>query len=246
MRRTSRCSTGWCATRDRWCGRWRSPRWSPSRCSCSWPARAARRRCRGRSAPSCSRCCRWGWRRCAVQGLWELMVAVRPDYGSMLDPWRPAPYRLAAVALVAAVVLLWYALLRRWVGPVALWTGVLVWLGGPRRGAGRVRARRRLPRHLARACRCRRRTAGGRHGARGSSVPSRRWEPGEWPPSCWRRPSRSSSRRWDCPPAPLRRSWPRSWRSRCCRRSSCCSRRRASSGSRPPSCRSPPWSSPRV
>jgi len=64
----------------------------------------------------------------SVQGLWSLMGAVRPDYGSMLDPWRPAPYRLAAVALVAAGVLLWYALLRRWVGPVALWTGALVWL----------------------------------------------------------------------------------------------------------------------
>jgi hypothetical protein len=64
----------------------------------------------------------------AVQALWWLLVAVRPDYGSMVDPWRPGPYRLAAVALVTTVVLLWYALLRTRVGAVALWTGALVWL----------------------------------------------------------------------------------------------------------------------
>jgi hypothetical protein len=64
----------------------------------------------------------------AVQGFWAALVAVRPGYGSMLDPWRPGPYRLAAVALVVAVVLLWYALLRRRIGPTSLIVGGQVWL----------------------------------------------------------------------------------------------------------------------
>lgn len=64
----------------------------------------------------------------AVQGLWALLVALRPGYVSMLDPWRPGPYRLAAVALVVAVTLLWYALLRRRLGPTSLVVGGLVWL----------------------------------------------------------------------------------------------------------------------
>jgi hypothetical protein len=64
----------------------------------------------------------------AVQGLWALLVALRPGYAPMLDPWRPGPYRLAAVALVVAVTLLWYALLRRRLWPTSLILGGLVWL----------------------------------------------------------------------------------------------------------------------
>ena len=40
----------------------------------------------------------------------------------------PGPYRLAAVALVVAVTLLWYALLRRRLEPTSLVVGGLVWL----------------------------------------------------------------------------------------------------------------------
>jgi hypothetical protein len=64
----------------------------------------------------------------AAQCLWALLVAVRPGYGQLLDPWRPGWFRLATVALLAAVVLCWYALLRRRVGAVPLAVGGLVWL----------------------------------------------------------------------------------------------------------------------
>nr|WP_179722991.1 M20/M25/M40 family metallo-hydrolase [Petropleomorpha daqingensis] len=64
----------------------------------------------------------------AAQELWSLLVLIRPGYASMLDPWRPGWYRVAAVAVVLTVVLLWYALLRRRIGGAALATGGLVWL----------------------------------------------------------------------------------------------------------------------
>jgi hypothetical protein len=46
----------------------------------------------------------------------------------MLDPWRPGAYRLAVVALVLAVVLTWYALVRRRLGAAAPAVGGVVWL----------------------------------------------------------------------------------------------------------------------
>lgn len=64
----------------------------------------------------------------AAQGLWMLLVLVRPGYGQLVDPWRPGWFRLATVALLAGVVLCWYALLRRRVGAVPLAAGALVWL----------------------------------------------------------------------------------------------------------------------
>ena len=64
----------------------------------------------------------------AVQGLWLLLVKVRPEYGAMTDPWRPQWYRLAAVLLVVAVTLVWYALLRRRIGAATLALGALVLL----------------------------------------------------------------------------------------------------------------------
>ncbi|PRY50568.1 peptidase M28-like protein [Geodermatophilus tzadiensis] len=63
-----------------------------------------------------------------VVGLWRLLVLVRPGYASMIDPWRPGWFRLAAVAVVLLVVLAWYALLRRRLGAPALRTGALALL----------------------------------------------------------------------------------------------------------------------
>ncbi|QNG38339.1 M28 family peptidase [Geodermatophilaceae bacterium NBWT11] len=64
----------------------------------------------------------------AAQGLWALLVLVRPDYAGMTDPWQPGWYRAGVVALVLLVLLGWYALLRRRVGAVALAVGGLAWL----------------------------------------------------------------------------------------------------------------------
>ncbi|MET7833101.1 M28 family peptidase [Micromonospora sediminicola] len=60
--------------------------------------------------------------------LWTAITTVRPGYAELLDPYRPVWYRLAVVALAAAVLLCWYALSRRRVGPAALAFGGLTWL----------------------------------------------------------------------------------------------------------------------
>ncbi|SBT48144.1 M28 family peptidase [Micromonospora auratinigra] len=60
--------------------------------------------------------------------LWTAITTVRPGYAELLDPYRPVWFRLAVVALAAAVLFTWYALLRRRVGPAALAFGGLAWL----------------------------------------------------------------------------------------------------------------------
>ena len=64
-----------------------------------------------------------------AQVLWTLLVALRPGYVNMTDPWWPGWFRATVVALVVVVVLTWYGLLRRPVGPWALIIGALTWLG---------------------------------------------------------------------------------------------------------------------
>ena len=64
----------------------------------------------------------------AAQLLWLALVAARPGYAEMIDPWRPGWFRWAVVAMSAAVLLAWYAPLRRRLGVVALALGGLGWL----------------------------------------------------------------------------------------------------------------------
>ncbi|MEV4758669.1 M28 family peptidase [Micromonospora sp. NPDC049559] len=64
----------------------------------------------------------------AAQLLWLGVTTLRPGYRELLDPYRPLAYRLAVLALAAAVLFAWYALLRRRVGPAALAIGGLGWL----------------------------------------------------------------------------------------------------------------------
>ncbi|MFD2765532.1 M28 family peptidase [Micromonospora eburnea] len=60
--------------------------------------------------------------------LWAAITTIRPGYAELLDPYRPVWYRLAVVALAAAILFTWYALTRRRVGPAALAFGGLTWL----------------------------------------------------------------------------------------------------------------------
>ncbi|HET8661927.1 MAG TPA: M28 family peptidase [Micromonosporaceae bacterium] len=64
----------------------------------------------------------------AAQLLWAVVAAIRPGYSQLLEPYRPLWYRLAILALTAAVLLGWYAWLRRRVGAQALAVGGLGWL----------------------------------------------------------------------------------------------------------------------
>jgi hypothetical protein len=63
-----------------------------------------------------------------AQLLWFLLVALRPGYANMMDPWWPNLFRIGVAALVATVLLTWYGLFRRRIGPWALATGGLFWL----------------------------------------------------------------------------------------------------------------------
>ncbi|MGE5828681.1 MAG: M28 family peptidase [Micromonosporaceae bacterium] len=66
----------------------------------------------------------------AAQLLWLGLVALRPGYAEMIDPWRPGWFRVAVLGLVGLVLFGWYALSRRRIGPAALAVGALAWLAG--------------------------------------------------------------------------------------------------------------------
>jgi hypothetical protein len=64
-----------------------------------------------------------------AQAYWIVLGLIRPGYtAEQIDPYRPLWYRLGIVAITAAVVFAWYALLRRRLGPAALAIGGLGWL----------------------------------------------------------------------------------------------------------------------
>ncbi|BDZ41927.1 aminopeptidase [Paraoerskovia sediminicola] len=63
-----------------------------------------------------------------AQLFWMLLVAIRPGYGEMLDPWQPWWFRIALLGVVAAVVTGWFVSLRGRLGPSALVIGGLGWL----------------------------------------------------------------------------------------------------------------------
>ncbi|RKR89969.1 Zn-dependent M28 family amino/carboxypeptidase [Micromonospora pisi] len=63
-----------------------------------------------------------------AQLLWLAVTTIRPGHAELLDPYRPQWYRVAVLALAAAVLFGWYALFRRRIGTAALTFGGLGWL----------------------------------------------------------------------------------------------------------------------
>ncbi|MET4427251.1 hypothetical protein ABIA65_000533 [Mycolicibacterium sp. 624] len=61
----------------------------------------------------------------ATFGLWWVLSTVRPGYTLLADPYRPWPYYGAMVLLAVAVLLMWYALSRKWFGPKSALLGML-------------------------------------------------------------------------------------------------------------------------
>jgi Peptidase family M28 len=65
----------------------------------------------------------------AAKGLWEVLLWLRPGYGSipLAEPYQPGLYRWALWVVTAAVVLIWFLLLRGRVGDTGLAIGGLLW-----------------------------------------------------------------------------------------------------------------------
>lgn len=64
-----------------------------------------------------------------AQVFWLILKLIRPPYAELsIDPYRPLWYRLGVLAIAAAVVFGWYALLRRRTGPATLAIAGLGWL----------------------------------------------------------------------------------------------------------------------
>ncbi|MDQ3886892.1 MAG: M28 family peptidase [Actinomycetota bacterium] len=62
-----------------------------------------------------------------AQGLWWVLLQLRPDYANTTFLHRPGLFQAAIVVLAALAVVVWYLVLRRRVGPAALGCGWLVW-----------------------------------------------------------------------------------------------------------------------
>jgi hypothetical protein len=64
-----------------------------------------------------------------AQVFWWFLTLVRPAYAAMpIDPYRPQWYRLAVLAIAALVIISWFAVLRRRLGPATLAIAGLSWL----------------------------------------------------------------------------------------------------------------------